>query len=277
MKNSMIFFSEHRKNMESARNEINSNNESRNKMVEAVAELLALADVARYEGILALEWEAEKEEITDLILVDELRRIVILITEGMDSEILEDIILRRYFSRGYLGLEAAVFLMYLDICLGIQAGLSPGVIEEYIRSLVPKEIESDIEKLFAEREAKIKENIESAWEKLYDRKENLDKDSDAYKDIHLLETCLLNMSDKDVKRYFMDVETTLILLVMKVLRGDVIRKIHDNLGPTFRRLIYEDYAGIGPMRLEDASDAVSKMVQVLQRLEKEGEICIPAE
>lgn len=80
MKNNMVFFSEYRKNMESARNEINNNKESGKRMVEAIAELMTLADAAKYEGLLALEWEAEKEEITDLIKCV----ITILLSPGSD-------------------------------------------------------------------------------------------------------------------------------------------------------------------------------------------------
>ncbi len=276
MKNSMIFLSEYRTNMKQVRDEMLmlGNKEIGHKIVEAVLELINLAETAKREGLLALEGVIEKDVINTLVIGEELRWMILLVTDGTDSEYLEEIMLKRYFSRGYAGLEGALYLLYADVCLEIQAGVSPKLIDESIRALVPREVENDVEMLLVNRDVRAKSEAESGWEELFDREEQVTVDSAVYEDVHLLEKCLLNMKDRDVQSFLRDIYTPQIAVAMKVLNGDAIRRIYDNLGSYVRSEIYKKYTNYMDLKEKDIAAVVQELVRTMQRLEDGGEIHI---
>ena len=77
---------------------------------------------------------------------------------GTEFDILEKIALNRYYSRGYQGLDALLYLMYLETCLEIYAGLNLDLIDEGLKALLPENLEKDFEIFLNEQDKSFRKN-----------------------------------------------------------------------------------------------------------------------
>ena len=152
MKNLSIFLEEYHKNISLMRQDVSANAQIRTNIKNAVGELLRLAEISRHEGLMDLDYELENMD-GSLLLKEELGKIITLIVNGTVSDMIEEISLKRYYSRAYSGTEAVIFLLYLDICLEIQRGEHPLLMEENIRAILPEELKPEIDAAVAERKA----------------------------------------------------------------------------------------------------------------------------
>ena len=102
--------------------------------------LLRLYTILRSQGLLGLVDESESKNVSELVLGEELRRIIDQVCCGTEPDILEEICFMRYAAAGYRGMEGMLYLLYFAVCLDIQAQVSARIIEERIKALLPDRI-----------------------------------------------------------------------------------------------------------------------------------------
>lgn len=275
VKNKDIFYQEIRKNAMLVKDEIKKDANIVCALVKAFETLLWLEDITRKEGILALDEVREDERIAGLVFGKELLRIIHFVVNGTERENIEDICLKRYYSWNYSGLEGFLYLLYLDVALEIQEGISHQCMEEGIRSLMPDEVNKEIDKFLIEKNRVERQRTEDSWEKLYDRKLQVQEISNEYYIIRIVDYCFTVMNDIDLQRLLRDVENWNLVLLMKGLSGAALKKIHDNISERIAVMLLEDMEYMGPVRLVDIADTTSKIFQVMLKLSSINELSIP--
>ena len=112
------------------------NNET--MVMDAIKRMIELNNLARYEGLLALE-----EAVIDIPLEaqeEELKQLIILLVDGTDPEVILGIGLSRYYSSLYTDYQALRYFIYLEGVLSIQAGDNPRILEEKLKVFLPHPI-----------------------------------------------------------------------------------------------------------------------------------------
>ena len=112
--------------------------EKENMLREAVKRMISLSNLARLEGLLALEEAVEA--ITLETPEEALKQLIILLVDGTDPEIMQGIGLSRYYAHLYTDYEALRYFIYLEGALSIQAGENPRVLEEKLKVMLPKDM-----------------------------------------------------------------------------------------------------------------------------------------
>ena len=280
--NKDIFYQELRKNAGEVQKRLTSEESLVSKLTDAAAALIWLSEIARKEGLLAIEEAAEGEldseedanRVSALILGDELRHMVVLVVDGTEPDAVEDIALKRYFARDYKGLEGFLYLIYLDGVLNIQAGENPLVFREKIFGVMPEQVNEKLRAYLDEEKAIEIKTSEDRWSELFNKTLRLENCPEYYV-IRLLEYCLESMSDQDLQRTLRDVDNYNLVLALKILGGVAIKKVHDNLSPRLASMILEDMDYMGPVRFKDVVDADSKILRIILRLGEKEEITVP--
>ena len=275
MRNITLFYEEYRNNMRLAcENDKTLVAESGKNMLDAARALSKLAHLGRLEGLLALEDESDRHEVSELPLSNELKRMLGFVVNGTDSDILEKTALNRYYSREYQGVDALLYLIYLDTCLEIQAGLLPDLIDEELKALLPENLENDFDVFLNDQNQSLHSHEKSDWEDLFSRSDYSDVSGKVSDDIRLIDKCIVSMSNADMQRLIKEVGKDNIAVYMKIMDGDAVRKLYDNLPRQKRDELYEYSQSFGPMELADIEKTAEVILKIIRRLEDEGEIHI---
>ena len=275
MRNITLFYEEYRNNMRLAcKNDKTLVAESGKNMLDAARALSKLAHLGRLEGLLALEDKSDRHEVSELPLSNELKRMLGFVVNGTDSDILEKTALNRYYSRGYQGVDALLYLIYLDTCLEIQAGLLPDLIDEELKALLPENLENDFDVFLNDQNQSLHSREKSDWEDLFSRSDYSDVSGKVSDDIRLIDKCIVSMSNADMQRLIKEVGKDNIAVYMKIMDGDAVRKLYDNLPRQKRDEFYEYSQSFGPMEHADIEKTAEVILKIIRRLEDEGEIHI---
>ncbi len=284
MHNVNCFYQEIRNNSILVREEMGRNPESIVKPLASVCmEIIRLSNIARAEGLLSLEEAVTDENTPEIILKEELVKMVMLVVDGTDPEIVTDISMKRYFANNYTGLEGLSFLLLMDGALDIQAGWNPRIVESNIRSYMPEEINKELDRIQAEEEAKEnKENLD-IWEELYKNESVYSSTGYSYA-VLLTNFCIGGMRDEDINMLMERTDDSDLALLLKVLDGTACKKIHDNVSEERAQSIINrmKYWVLASYRdVEKSADAVfqeilklgkAKMIRVPDSLDRVFEI-----
>ena len=112
------------------------NSEKISKVIEAYDRAILFSDIARKEGLLALEEASEGLDLND-VTQEFLLQSIMLVVDGTDPELVAEIGMNRIVANSFSSFEGLVVLMYYKAALMIQSGVNPRVIEEYLKSLMP--------------------------------------------------------------------------------------------------------------------------------------------
>ena len=275
MRNITLFYEEYRNNMRLAcENDKTLVAESGKNMLDAARALSKLAHLGRIEGLLALEDESDRHEAAGLPLSNELKRMLGFVVNGTDSDILEKIALNRYFSREYQGVDALLYLIYMDTCLEIQAGLLPDLIDEELKALLLENLENDFDVFLNDQNQSLHSHEKSDWEDLFSRSDYSDVGGKVSDDIRLIDKCIVSMSNADMQRLIKEIGKDDFAFYMKIMDGDAVRKLYDNLPRQKRDELYEYSQSFGSMELADIEKTAEVILKIIRRLEDEGEIHI---
>ncbi|MBQ5849805.1 MAG: hypothetical protein IIW54_03160 [Lachnospiraceae bacterium] len=110
--------------------------ESTDTIKEAYQWIIRLANKARNEGLLALEFEVGYMP-KDMPLCNEVGWMVRLITNGTAPEFIVEWMTLKYMGEGYTGIQGLLFFLYARGILLIQAGEPPYRIEEVFNAVLP--------------------------------------------------------------------------------------------------------------------------------------------
>ncbi|MBN1412817.1 MAG: flagellar motor switch protein FliG [Spirochaetales bacterium] len=85
---------------------------------------------------------------------------------------------------------------------------------------------------------------------------------------------LLKLDDRAVQKMLREVDTSVLAMALKGASGDIQDKIFRNMSKRAAVILKEDMAFIGPARLSDVEEMQSRIVNIVRKLEEQGEIII---
>ena len=85
---------------------------------------------------------------------------------------------------------------------------------------------------------------------------------------------LVNVEDRSMQRILKEVDTSELALALKTASEEVQEKVYKNISKRAVELIKEEIEYMGPVRVKDVEDAQQRIVNVVRRLEEEGEVMI---
>jgi flagellar motor switch protein FliG len=85
---------------------------------------------------------------------------------------------------------------------------------------------------------------------------------------------LILLDDRSIQRVLKDVETKDLAIALKAASEEVKAKIYANVSERVGDMIREEIEFMGPMRLSDVEAAQQRIVEVIRRLQDEGQIII---
>ena len=107
---------------------------------DAYKRVMKLEHIARREGLLALEYEAEFMP-KEIHLCNPLIEMIELVVDGTDPKFLEELMTIKFFATyNYLGIDALLYYLYAHSMLMIQAGMPARLIEELFNAVLPEEV-----------------------------------------------------------------------------------------------------------------------------------------
>ena len=112
--------------------------QNKEKIMDAYKRVINLERIARREGLLALEYEAEIMP-KETPLCNELTEMIEMVVDGTDPVIFEELMAIKFFTvHDYTEIEALLYFFYARSMLMIQAGMSPRLIEELFNTVIRK-------------------------------------------------------------------------------------------------------------------------------------------
>lgn len=236
--------------------------EQHNKVIDAAKDIMKLADLARREGLLALEDRAQTTAS------DFLRQLILLVVDGTFPDAIAEIGTNTYWTKAPDGADAMADYMYLRGMLGIQNGDNPRVLESILVSLMPAEMHSEyraqMEILHQEEDVEKLFSIHPAFE-----------DSGIWESIHRLEKTISSLPDRCIQRVLRELDNKDLAICLYVLQQDTRKKILANLSTRLAHAIIEDVALCASVSERDVSASVTKVLDTIDSLLEAGEIVVP--
>lgn len=158
--------------------------ENIDRFLEAYGWLMRLEHKARFEGLLALEYEVGFIP-KDMPLCKEIENMVRLVTDGVEPKFMAELMTLKFLSENYQGLDALLYFLYARGILLLQAGESSCIVEEMFNAVLPSDIIwfdrnynirieekrqkiADIKNLMSEKEQNCLKNISNHLSELTD-------------------------------------------------------------------------------------------------------------
>lgn len=242
--------------------DLTSNGKSED-VIKAYVRIIDLSDVARNEGLLALEETVIKFEIgsdTDKYL----KQLIMLVVDGTEPKLVEEAGINMLISSYMKSYDGLIALMYLYGALMIQSGYNPRVIEELVKSIIPGKIRNEIEHRIAQREAyKASDMHEKLIKKYAD-----ETDAIGHRDFSIigqLSSILIKLSDYSIQRLLREIDRSDLAIAMKAMKGQARKRIFDNISERLAITIAEDMEFMGPIRLKDAEDSAGTILKEYSR------------
>ena len=246
--------------------------EQMQKVIKAVKNVLVFNQLARKEGLLYLEecCESIDKETEEMYFAE----LLTLVIDGTDPELVIEYALSRYFGANLTGHEGIIYLIYFKGTLMIQAGDSPVIIEQILEAMLPE----NVRKLYMDKKKEEAEIVKKSEQK--DLQNKIDsicsknREADEMEHTLLSEASLIfeNRTDQVIQRILREVDCNELAVAMKALSGNACRRIFNNLSKRIAAMIVEDMESMGPVRMKDIHESVIKIMNVVLKLAKAGEI-----
>jgi len=237
----------------------------------AMERMLELCNIARLEGLLALE-----EAVLDIpaeSAEEELKQLIMLLVDGTEPDIITEIGLSRYYSNLYADYEALRYFLFLVGTLSIQAGENPRIVEEKLKSMLPLRLYKTYS-LEQECARKKQENVqkENLIENLCKGERLWNSGENGYYVSKLVDYLICDMTDKEIQRTMREVDNFALVLAMKGMSGNARKRIFDNLSGRLAKMLAEDMMNLRPVRAIDILEASQTILTVVIRLVDRGEL-----
>ncbi len=276
LKNAELFYREIKINSAIVREEIAQKTDNGlESLTKACRAVIQLSNIARKEGLLSLEEAACEGKMDDLFMVEDLKKIVLLVVDGTDPDAINDICMKTYFSKDYSGVNALVFLLYMDGMIQIQAGENPRVLEESIRCYMPDEVNVQLDKLKEDDEARKASENKTAWEQMFDRDFPLKNQAIYDYTVKLVDYCIAVMPAEDLMKLIKDFEMHDLAVLLKGLSGKTVKRIYDCLSEKDAADISEMSKYLCLVRCIEIDKKADRLFKKMVRLADMNEITVP--
>lgn len=247
-----------------------SSEDKEEKVIDAYDLVKVLANVARREGLLALEECAENLDISD-VSMELLASLLMLLVDGTDPKILAEIGINKMISNNLTSYDGLISLIYFRGSLMIQAGMNPYLIDNYLKSMLPDSCRKILEK--REREKKLFKDTDQPEDSIRRLcEDNKEPDNEDYGIVNQTALTFIAISDKSMERLLREIDNTCIEVAMKAMPGKARKRVFDNVSTRLGILLAEDIAFMGPIRMKDVEDACKDILKIVVRLVDNGEI-----
>jgi len=85
---------------------------------------------------------------------------------------------------------------------------------------------------------------------------------------------LILLDDRSIQRVLKDIESKDLSVALKAASEEVKKKIYSNVSERVAVMIQEEIEFMGPMRLSDVEAAQQRVVEVIRKLQEEGQIIV---
>lgn len=85
---------------------------------------------------------------------------------------------------------------------------------------------------------------------------------------------VITLDDKSIQRILREVESKTLALALKTASDELAQKIYRNMSERAAEMLKEDLEFLGPVRIRDVEVAQQSIVNIVRRLEEDGEIVI---
>ena len=240
-----------------------------NLLAATTEKVLELCNLARKEGLLALEEETQNLE--ELQNEKHLKSMMMLIVDGTDPELVEEISTARMFASNMQGAEELNYLIMLMGCLSLQRGENPRIIEEKLLALLPEEAVDVYRERQKKREAEEVLSVDS-MEKYYQGGIAVRPEDAFYYEVKIADYAIRTIDDRGIQRVLRDIDNCDITIAMKGLSGEARRRLLQGMSKRLATMIIEDMEFMGPVRMKDVVLSISKIYGVIVRLLSVGDI-----
>lgn len=267
-----LFFTELRKLTDEIRDiELSGDREriniGRKRLSSAIEEVMRLNKLGHKEGLLALEEAAlAYEEDESHLGYKHLKKMFMLIVDGIDPEQIEEICTAQYFAAHFQDYEGLQYLMFLTGALAVQAGENYRVIEERLLALVPDPLADEFRRQREEATQKENAGIEKAMEIIYDREAAGQYEDGSYFLIRITENIIQKLDDRGIRRMLRETDKRDLELMLRVVRVECRHRIFDNFSEQMRTVIAEDIYAMEPVTMKAVTEATYKIFNVLMKL-----------
>ncbi|MCR5399061.1 MAG: hypothetical protein K6E68_05935 [Lachnospiraceae bacterium] len=248
-------------------------NKDEKRLIDAIMMIRRLCNTARERGLLELEDMASKIDNTDLGKY--LKKLIMLVVDGTDPALVEEIGYSLYLSGYYRGYEGLIALIYLEGVLSFQAGEHPVVIEEKLYALVPSYIRDLRETIGNAEETGVEDFYVSSRldiDTICKQDSKLVPTDNGYHLAKLVEFCLEQLDKRSMMRLLRDIDNCDLVICIVAFDGNARRKIFDSISEKLGNMLAEDIWFMGPIRVNDVMEAVTKVMNVYIKLIDGGEI-----
>lgn len=249
------------------------NEEGKGCLVDALLKIAELSNVARKEGLLALESMAFRLE--DAMGYQYLKMMITLVVDGMEPEIIEEMCTAKYFATGLEAYEALQYMIFMYGTLSIQQGENPYIIEQKMLTLVSESITELYHRKLVEVEREKQQPKEadlSVMEKYYIGDVAVEYGDEAYFLVKVIDYIIKTIDDRSIQRVLRDVDNNDVAIMMCGVSGDARKRIFSNMSERLGIMIAQNMDFMGPIKVKDVSDATNKVFSIITRLISYGEI-----
>ncbi|MCL2016992.1 MAG: hypothetical protein FWG68_12170 [Defluviitaleaceae bacterium] len=241
----------------SSRKYIECQKEDKAACVPVIDEIMRLADVARREGVLALEEEGEKAEIPLL------KAGIRLVVDGTDPELVQKILETNILTTGKTGADLLTQLIVCNGVLSIQQGENPTIILAKMFAFLGE----DYMDVLAEKlENHQKEHMKIVNQYAINMPPTETGANTPFEEI------LEKMSKRDIQLVLRDVDNRTIALALKGASPALREHILDNFSARAASNVLLLMDAIGPALVSDVEKAQNSVLETVKKFEDTGEI-----
>lgn len=220
-----------------------------------VAEVVAMANKAKRNGLLSLVQEAEE---TPHFL---LRKGLQLILEGVNPQMVERTLQQYILSGKHRGKEFLQRCIIAEGVLAIQNGINPNIIKELLLSLFGEESYASYEHEFGDGKV---DRRKAFFKKIQKARAATPLSSK-------LGHTILQLNDRNIKQCLKEISTVDLARALKGIDGKAQIKVFKNLPKRSAAILQETVEHLDLMRESEMTEAQEKMLLVIAELEKHQE------
>lgn len=223
-----------------------------------VAEIVAMANKAKRNGLLSLVQEAE--EASHFLLHKGLQ----LVLEGVSPQMVKQTLHYYILSGKYHGRELLERCIIAEGVLAIQNGVNPTIIKEMLISLFG---ENSYEAYEVEYGDKKNDRLKTFFKKI-------EKSRAATPLSSKLGHTIMQLNDQTIQQCLKEISTVDLARALKGIEGRAQIKVFKNLPKRSAAILQETVEHLDLMRESEMTEAQEKVLMIISDLEDRGEILI---
>jgi len=229
------------------------------KCLVLVAEVVAMANKAKRNGLLSLVQEAEE---TPHFL---LRKGLQLVLEGVNPQMVETTLQQYILSGRYQGRELLQRCIIAEGVLAIQNGVNPTIIKELLLSLFGEDIYDIYEQNFGDGRV---DRLKTFFNKIQTSRATTPLSSK-------LGHTILHLNDQSIQQCLKEISTVDLARALKGIEGKAQIKVFKNLPKRSAAILQETVEHLDLMRESEMTEAQEKMLLVISDLEEREQALPP--